>query len=138
MKYRRIIGDMIEVYKLLTNRYDDNTVQLDTNFDTRTREHTKKLVVRRCRYDVRKYSFSIRITTCQVLNSAGLCPADVNDYRPCFYPLHCTAFIRRHPFLPSCIYPSRAPSTPLAVYITQLSWHLIWKKKNQYMEHFSR
>jgi len=56
-------GDMIEVYKLLTNTYDDNTVQLhvDTNSDTRTRGHTKKLVVTRCRYDVQKYSFSIRI-----------------------------------------------------------------------------
>ena len=62
LKYRRIRGDMIEVYKLLTNMYDDNTVQLDLNFDTRTRGHTKKLVVRRCRYDVRKYSFSNMIT----------------------------------------------------------------------------
>jgi len=62
LKYKRIRGDMIEVYKLLTNTYDDNTVQLDTNCDTRTRGHTKKSVVRRCRYDVRKYSFTIRIT----------------------------------------------------------------------------
>ena len=52
---------MIEVYKLLTNMYDDNTVQLDINSDTRTRGHTNKLVVRRCRYDVRKFSFSIKI-----------------------------------------------------------------------------
>ena len=35
LKYRRIREDMIEVYKLLTNMYDDNTVQLDINFDTR-------------------------------------------------------------------------------------------------------
>ena len=46
----------------LTNMYDDNNVQLDINSDTRTRGHTKKLVVRRCRYDIRKYSFSNRIT----------------------------------------------------------------------------
>jgi len=52
LKYRRIRGDMIEVYKLLTNTHDDNTVQQDINSDTRTRQHTKKLVVRRCRYDV--------------------------------------------------------------------------------------
>ena len=45
-----------------TDTYDDNTVQLDTDSDRRTRGQTKKLVVRRCRYDVRKYSFSIRIT----------------------------------------------------------------------------
>jgi len=61
--------------------------------------------------------------TCQVQNSAGLCPADVNDCRPCFYPLHCTAFIRRHPILPSCTYPPHAHSTPLAVryYSTELA-----------------
>ena len=34
LKYRKIRGDMIEVYKLLTNTYDDNTVQLYTNSDT--------------------------------------------------------------------------------------------------------
>ena len=39
------------------NRYDDNTVHLDVNIDTRTRGHTKKLVVKRCHYDLRKYSF---------------------------------------------------------------------------------
>ena len=37
-KYRRIRGDMIEVYKLLTNMYDDNTVQLDLNSDSRTED----------------------------------------------------------------------------------------------------
>jgi len=48
---------MIEVYKLLTNKYDDNTVHLDINLNTRTGGHIKKLVVRRCRYDIRKYIF---------------------------------------------------------------------------------
>ena len=45
------------------------------------------------------------------------------DCRPCFYPLHCTAFIRRHPFLHTCTYPPRAPGTPLAVryYSTELA-----------------
>jgi len=45
---------MIEVY--MTHEYDDNIIHLDINFDTRIRGHTKKLVVRRCRYDVRRYS----------------------------------------------------------------------------------
>jgi len=58
---RRIRGDMIEVYKLLINKYDDNTVHLDINIDTRTRGHIKKPVVKRCHYDVRKYSFCIRV-----------------------------------------------------------------------------
>jgi len=53
---------MTEVHKLLTNKYDDNSVRLDINFGTRTRGHIKKLVVRKCRHDVRKYSFCIRIT----------------------------------------------------------------------------
>ena len=61
LKYRRIRGDMIEVYKLLMNKYDDNTVHLDINIDTRTRGHIKKLVVNKCHYDVRKYSFCIRV-----------------------------------------------------------------------------
>ena len=52
---------MAEVYKLLMNKYDDNTVHLDINTDTRTRGHIKKLVVKRCHYDVRKYSFCVRV-----------------------------------------------------------------------------
>jgi len=61
LKYRRIRADMIEVYKLLINKYDDNTVHLDMNIDTKTIRHTKKLNVKRCHYDVRKYSFCIRV-----------------------------------------------------------------------------
>ena len=61
LKYRRIRGDMIEVYKLVMSKYDDNTVHLDMNIDTRTIGHTKKRVVKRCHYDVRKYSFCIRV-----------------------------------------------------------------------------
>jgi len=40
--------DMTEVFKLLTNNNDDNKVHLDMNTDTRTRRHSKKLVVKRC------------------------------------------------------------------------------------------
>jgi len=60
LKYRSIRGDMIEVYKLLMNTYDDNTIHLDMHIDTRTRGHTKKLV-KRFHYDVWKYSFCIRV-----------------------------------------------------------------------------
>jgi len=31
------------------------------NIDTRTRGHTKTLVVKRCHYDLQKYSFCIRV-----------------------------------------------------------------------------
>ena len=52
---------MTEVYKLLMNKYDDNTVHVDMNMDTRTRGHIKKLVVPVCDCDVRKYSFCILV-----------------------------------------------------------------------------
>jgi len=61
LKYRRIRGNMIEVYKLLMSKYDDDIVHLDMNIDTRTRGHTKKHFVNRCHHDVRKYSFCIRV-----------------------------------------------------------------------------
>ena len=48
---------MVQVYKLLTNKYDDDTVRLDVNTDTRTRGRVSK----RCHCDVRKYSFCIRV-----------------------------------------------------------------------------
>ena len=37
---------MIEVYKLIMNKYDDNTVHLDVNIDTRTKGHTKETHIR--------------------------------------------------------------------------------------------
>jgi len=40
---------------------------VDINFDTKTTGHTMKLVVRRCRYDVRKYS--VCITVINIWNS---------------------------------------------------------------------
>jgi len=66
LTYRRIRSDMIEVYKLLMNAYDDNTLHLNMNIDTRTSPgHTKILVVKRCHYDVRKYSFLQRCMECR-------------------------------------------------------------------------
>jgi len=32
LKYRRIRGDVIEVYKLLMNKYDNNTVHMDMKY----------------------------------------------------------------------------------------------------------
>jgi len=43
LKYRRIRGDMIEVYKLLMNKYDDYTVHLDINIDTRQEDILRNL-----------------------------------------------------------------------------------------------
>ena len=38
--------DMKEVYKLMTNKYHNNNVHVDINFDSRIKGHTKKLVVK--------------------------------------------------------------------------------------------
>ena len=59
---------MIETYKLLSGKYDDQaSLQLKSKMsslpsDYKTRGNSRKLEVRRCRYDLRKYSFSNRIT----------------------------------------------------------------------------
>ena len=72
LKYRRIRGDMIEVYKILTDKYDnDVNIHLERQKDSITRGHSLKLVHPRCHYDLRKYSsFTVRImltygTVCQ-------------------------------------------------------------------------
>jgi len=51
LRYRRLRGDMIEVFKILTGKYDT----------CRTRGHNLKLVNYRCHYDLRKYFFCTRI-----------------------------------------------------------------------------
>jgi len=62
LKYRRIRGDMIEVYKILTNKYDSNVnLNLQQSQNSITRGHNLKLVNSRCHYDLRKYSFTVRI-----------------------------------------------------------------------------
>lgn len=63
LKYRRIRGDMIEVFKILNQVYDCNVVpSIIRNFDTRTRGNSWKLRVERCKYDVRKFSFCNRVS----------------------------------------------------------------------------
>ena len=59
LKYRRIRGDMIEVYKIRTDKYDNSVnIHLERQKD---RGHSLKLVHLRCHYDLRKYSFTVRI-----------------------------------------------------------------------------
>ena len=49
------------------------------NIDTRTRGHNKKLVVKRCHYDLRKYSFCVRIVnTCNSLPNYVITATSVN------------------------------------------------------------
>jgi hypothetical protein len=62
LKYRRIRGDMIETYKILTGKYDNEVIpKLELCKSTVTRGNSFKLATHRTRYDLRKYFFSNRI-----------------------------------------------------------------------------
>lgn len=62
LHYRRIRGDMIEVFKLLNQKYYfDETTLLSVNTDSNTRGHSKKLYKSRARLDIRKFSFTSRV-----------------------------------------------------------------------------
>ena len=64
LKYRRIIGNMIEVYKIVHNLSDTLTsVQFPFDNKSLTRGHSYKIVVRQVRLDLRKYNFSNRIVS---------------------------------------------------------------------------
>ena len=53
---------MIEVYKILTNKYDSRVnLYLEKQQDSITRGHSLKLVNDRYYYDLRKFSFAPRI-----------------------------------------------------------------------------
>ena len=63
LKYRRLRGDMIETYKILSGKYDSAVVPtIPIIFDSVTRGNSLKISSRRCNYNLRKYSFSFRIT----------------------------------------------------------------------------
>jgi len=62
LRYRRIRGDMTEVYKILTERYCKSVNwELELHKEIVTRGHSLKLVNSRCQYDWYKYSFAVRI-----------------------------------------------------------------------------
>ena len=62
LHYRRIRGDMIEVFKILNELYDVNVVPpIAKSLNNRTRGNSFKLQVVRCKYDIRKYSFCNRV-----------------------------------------------------------------------------
>jgi len=64
LTYRRTRGDMIEVYKLLTLKYDKNVVlSLGLSHNTRTRGNALKLETVRAKYDKRKHFFSDRVVS---------------------------------------------------------------------------
>ena len=62
LKCRRMRGDMIEVFKIMNNIYDNEVaLPLSKNINSRTRGHDFKLNVIGCKYDLRKYSFCNRV-----------------------------------------------------------------------------
>jgi hypothetical protein len=59
LKYRRMRGDMIEVFKIINDMYDPlTTVDM---FELNTRGHSKKMMIKTSRLNVRKYTFVVRI-----------------------------------------------------------------------------
>ena len=71
---------MIEVYKILTNRYAvDVNLHLQQLQSSVTRGHELKLANTRCHYDLRKYS--IYYPSCKILNSLleSVISADLAD-----------------------------------------------------------
>jgi len=73
LKYRRSRGGMIEVFKILTGKYDTNvTFSFEKHQDFRTRGHNLKLVNHRCHYDLRKYFFCT-----QIINTWNCLPESV-------------------------------------------------------------
>ena len=62
LAYRRIRGDMIEVFKIINGKYDKQvTPCLKMSKNIRTRGNSRKLETVRAHYDRRKYFFCDRI-----------------------------------------------------------------------------
>ena len=63
LRYRRTRGDMIEVYKILTELgyCRSGNLELELHKKSVTRGHNLKLVNSKCHYDLRKYSFAVRV-----------------------------------------------------------------------------
>ena len=61
LAYRRSRGDMIELYKILTGKYDEDVSNfLRTRDESTTRGHQYNLYKSHSRLDIRKYSFTQR------------------------------------------------------------------------------
>ena len=62
LSYRRLRGDMIEVYKTINQKYDCAIVpKLIFNPNSVTRGNNYRLFKQRCHYNLRKFSFTNRI-----------------------------------------------------------------------------
>ena len=63
LKFRRIRGDMIETYKIVTGKYDTRGTKglFTCNISSTTRGNSLKLVKHRSRLDLRKYYSTNRV-----------------------------------------------------------------------------
>ena len=83
LKYRRLRGDMIEVYKILHGIYDKRvTAELfNVSDQTRTRGHSFKLEKHRCRLEIRKNFFTSRVVNVwNSLTEKVVCAPSVNAF----------------------------------------------------------
>ena len=89
LAYRRTRGDMIEVYKLLQGKYDNdvsNIIKLHKDSVTRegTRGHSLKLFLERACTNVRKESFSLRVIRLwNDLTEVVVTAPSVNSFKNC-------------------------------------------------------
>ena len=91
LRFRRLRGDMIEVYKILNNVYDFKVSQiLERNLDDRTRGHSKKLTVQRSNLDIRKFSFCVRVVNVwNSLPESVVSASSVNSFKNSLDSLWC-------------------------------------------------
>jgi hypothetical protein len=63
LKYRRMRGDMIEVFKIINGIYDPLTTvdMFELNTTSNTKGHSKKMKIKTIRLNVRIYTFVVRI-----------------------------------------------------------------------------
>ena len=60
-KFKKIRGDLIEVYKILNNKDGSSSCNLSLHENLHTRGNKYKLYMKQVNYDLRKYFFSNRI-----------------------------------------------------------------------------
>ena len=78
LKYRRLRGDMIEVFKIIKHMYDHKVApELIYNINKVTRGNDFRLLKNRSHYDLRKFSFTNRIVN--IWNSLPDGVVDVNS-----------------------------------------------------------
>ena len=82
LEYRRLRGDLIQMYNLLSSNSDNYKYFFELNKNDRTRGHNLKLVQHHCKLDSRKYSFSMRaISTWNNLNYNVVNAKNVNTFK---------------------------------------------------------